>query len=392
MMDYNFSDKISALAPSAIREILKATSQPGVIPFAAGNPAPEAFPVEAVREITARLLAERPVDCLQYGITEGLPALRARAREDIKRRLDIGRDSDDLIITSGAMQVMDLATKVLCNEGDVVICESPSFIGSLNTFRSYGVKLRGVPMQHDGMDVEQLEAVLKSEQNVRFIYTIPNHQNPSGLTMSLAKRRRVYELAKQYGVLILEDNPYGELSYEGEAPPCIKCFDEDSIVVYAGSFSKILSPGLRVGYTLAPQPVIAKMTVGKQASDVHTTILAQWIVDEWMQRYDVAAHVEKICGIYKAKRDLMCDGLAGTALDFQKPAGGLFLWCALPPEIDMIELAKRAVAKMVAVVPGSAFNVEAGDRVNAVRLNFSTPSDAQLTSGVEILKGVLATF
>ena len=391
-MDYNFSNKISALAPSAIREILKATSQPGMIPFAAGNPAPEAFPVAQVREITARLLADRPVDCLQYGITEGLPSLRARVRDDIKTRLNIGRDADELIITSGAMQVMDLATKVLCNEGDVIICESPSFIGSLNTFRSYGVRLRGVPMQHDGMDVEQLEALLKAEQNVRFIYTIPNYQNPSGLTMSTAKRRRVYELAKQYGVLILEDNPYGELRYEGEALPCIKAFDEDGIVVYAGSFSKILSPGLRVGYALAPQPIIAKMTVGKQASDVHTTILAQLMVDEWLQHCDIAAHVENIRGVYKAKRDLMCNGLAGTALAFQKPAGGLFLWCELPREIDMIDLAKRAVAKMVAVVPGSAFSVEAGETVNAVRLNFSTPSDEQLKTGVEILKEVLASF
>jgi len=391
-MQYTFADRIKGLKPSVIREILKFTSDPTVIAFSAGNPAPEAFPVEEVREITARLLAERPVDCLQYGITEGLPALRARVKEDIKARLNIGRDSDELIITSGAMQVMDLATNVLCNEGDVIICESPSFIGSLNTFRSYGVRLRGVPMQHDGMDIEQLEAVLKAEKNVRFIYTIPNYQNPSGITMSEAKRRRVYALAKAYGVLILEDNPYGELRYEGEALPCIKSFDEDGIVVYAGSFSKILSPGLRVGYALAPQPIIAKMTVGKQASDVHTTILAQWIVDEWMQNYDITAHVEKICGVYKAKRDLMCDGLAGTALDFQKPAGGLFIWCELPGEIDMIELAKRAVAKMVAVVPGSAFSVEAGEQVNAVRLNFSTPSDEQLTRGVGILEEVLATF
>jgi len=391
-MNYIFSDKISALKPSAIREILKATSQPGMIPFAAGNPAPEAFPVDDVRDITARLLAERPVDCLQYGITEGFSPLRGRIREDIKSRLSIGTDADDLIIASGAMQVMDLATKVLCNEGDVIIAESPSFIGSLNTFRSYGVRMRGVPMEHDGMDIGQLEQVLQSEKNVRFIYTIPNYQNPSGITMSLAKRKRLYELALQYGVLILEDNPYGELRYEGEALPCIKSFDTDGIVVYAGSFSKILSPGMRVGYALAPQEIIAKMTVGKQASDVHTTILCQLIVDEWMQRCDVAAHVENICGIYKKKLDIMCSGLAGTALRFEKPAGGLFLWCALPDEICMLELAKRAVEAGVAVVPGAAFAVEASDKINAVRLNFSTPTDEQLTKGVGVLKGVLEGF
>ncbi|MCL2446655.1 MAG: PLP-dependent aminotransferase family protein [Oscillospiraceae bacterium] len=391
-MNYTFSNKMNALAPSAIREILKATSQPGIIPFAAGNPAPEAFPVQAVREISARLLQERPVDCLQYGITEGFFPLRERIREDVKKRLNIGTAADELIITSGAMQVMDLATKVLCNEGDTIICETPSFIGSLNTFRSYGVRLCGVPMQADGMDVDALEQALQAEKNVRFIYTIPNFQNPTGITMRAAKRRRVYELARKYNVLVLEDNPYGELRYDDEPLPCIKSFDEDGRVIYVGSFSKILSPGMRVGYALAPQPVIAKMTVGKQAGDVHTTMWAQLVVDEWLQHYDVNAHVRKICGIYAAKRDAMCNGLAGTALQFQVPTGGLFLWCDLPPEIDMLDFTKRAIAAKVAVVPGSAFAVESTDKINAVRLNFSTPTDEQLAQGVEILRGVLRSF
>ena len=384
-MTYTFSNKIGSLAPSAIREILKATSQPGIIPFAAGNPAPEAFPVQAVREISARLLEERPVDCLQYGITEGYAPLRARVKEDMHERLQIGADFDDLIITSGAQQVADLATKALCNEGDVVIAESPSFIGSLNTFRSYGVRLRGVPLQSGGMDLDALEAILRTEKNVRFIYTIPNYQNPSGVTMGVEKRRRLYALARQYGVLILEDNPYGELRYEGDALPCIKSLDTDGIVIYAGSFSKILSPGLRVGYALAPAAVIAKMTVGKQASDVHTPIFNQIIVDEWMKNYDVGAHIEHIRRVYTAKRDLMCGGLAGSILRFQRPAGGLFLWCELPAGADMLDYARRAVEQKVAVVPGIAFAVEDGDPINAVRLNFSTPTDEQLERGVEIL-------
>ncbi|MCL2195020.1 MAG: PLP-dependent aminotransferase family protein [Oscillospiraceae bacterium] len=391
-MDYVFSDKMNALAPSAIREILKATSQPGIIPFAAGNPAPEAFPTDAVREISARLLRDRPVDCLQYGVTEGYAPLRERVKADIETRLGIGTAADDLIITSGAMQVMDLATKVLCNEGDTIICESPSFIGSLNTFRSYGVRLRGVPMQADGMDVDALEHALQTEPNVRFIYTIPNFQNPTGITMSLAKRRRVLELARQHNVLVLEDNPYGELCYDGDVLPCIKSFDEEGRVIYAGSFSKILSPGMRVGYALAAQPIIAKMTVGKQASDVHTTMWAQLVVDEWLQHDDVAAHVRKICEIYTAKRDTMCNGLAGTALCYQVPAGGLFLWCDLLPNIDMLDLTKRAIAAGVAVVPGSAFAVQADDKINAVRLNFSTPTDEQLVQGVAILRGVACSF
>ncbi|MDR0530446.1 MAG: PLP-dependent aminotransferase family protein [Oscillospiraceae bacterium] len=389
-MTYTFSNKIASLAPSAIREILKATSQPGIIPFAAGNPAPEAFPIEAVREISRRLLLERPVDCLQYGVTEGYAPLRARVKDDLRARLGLGKPFDELIITSGAQQAVDLATKILCNEGDVVIAESPSFIGSLNTFRSYGVRLRGVPMQADGMDVDRLEAILKSERQVRFLYTIPNFQNPAGVTMSLEKRRRVYELARQYGTLILEDNPYGDLIYEGEALPCIKSFDDDGIVIYAGSFSKILSPGLRVGYTLAPSELIAKMTVGKQASDVHTTIFSQLIVDEWMRHYDIPAHLQYLRALYKAKRDRMCGGLAETPLQFQIPAGGLFLWCALPDEIEMLAFARAAVARKVAVVPGSAFLVEPAETVNAVRLNFSTPTDDQLSEGVAILRDMFA--
>ena len=384
-MTYTYSNKIAGLAPSAIREILKATSQPGVIPFAAGNPAPEAFPVEAVREISELLLRERPIDCLQYGITEGYAPLR----EGVRNRLGpkMVHSFDEVIITSGAQQVMDLATKALCNEGDVVITESPSFIGSLNTFRSYGVKLRGVPLQADGMDTERLEALLQTEQNVRFIYTIPNFQNPSGVTMSLEKRRKIYELAKQYGVLVLEDNPYGDLRYDSkESLPNIKEFDEDGIVIYAGSFSKILAPGLRVGFSLAPAELTAKMTVGKQASDVHTPIFNQMIVDEWMRGYDVDAHIGHIRAVYRAKRDTMCAGLAETPLRFAPPAGGLFIWCELPDNVDMLDFARLAVDNKVAVVPGSAFLAEAGERVNAIRVNFSTPTDEQLAQGLEILK------
>ena len=385
-MTYTYSNKIAGLAPSAIREILKATSQPGIIPFAAGNPAPEAFPIDAVQEISARLLKDRPVDCLQYGITEGYAPLResVRAREG-----HLMRAFDDVIITSGAQQVADLAAKILCNEGDVVIAESPSFIGALNTFRSYGAKLRGVPLQEDGLDAERLEEILRTEKNARFIYTIPNFQNPSGVTMGLEKRRRVYALAKQYGVLILEDNPYGALCYDGENElPDIKAFDEDGIVIYAGSFSKILSPGLRVGFAIAPKELAAKMTVGKQASDVHTPVFNQMIVDEWLRGYDAAGHIAHIREIYRAKRDIMCEGLAGTPLRFAKPAGGLFLWCGLPDGIDMLDFARLAASRRVAVVPGVAFLAEDGEKTNAARLNFSTPTDAQLREGVEILRGL----
>lgn len=387
-MEYTFSDRIASLQPSAIREILKATSQPDIVPFAAGNPAPDAFPVDAVREITADIMANDPITALQYGVTEGYEPLKKTISAYMKKKHNIGRDFDSIIITSGAQQIMDLTTKILVNEDDVIICEAPSFIGSLNCFRSYKARLRGVPVEKDGMDTEKLEEILKSEKNVRFIYTIPNFQNPSGATMSLEKRKEVYRLAKKYGVMILEDNPYGDLRVSGEHVPPIKSFDEDGIVIYAGSFSKILSPGMRVGYVIAPSELTAKMTVGKQTSDVHTTMLCQMIVDRWMNEYDFEGHIAKICDIYRKKLDLMCsllDEKLGGFLTYDKPEGGLFIWCRLPENVDMMDFCKKCVENKVAVVPGSAFMVDESAKTDCIRLNFSTPSDEKIIEGIERL-------
>ena len=387
-MEYTFSKRISSLQPSAIREILKATADPAVIPFAAGNPDAAAFPVEEVREISKRIFEEAPVTALQYGVTEGYAPLRARVKQYMKEKHNIGRDFDDLIITSGATQVMDLSTKTLCNFGDVVISESPSFIGSLNCFRSYGVQLRGVPVEADGMNMDILEQKLQENQNVRFIYTIPNFQNPSGATMSLEKRKKLYALAKQYGVLILEDNPYGDLRVSGESLPSIKSMDEDGIVIYAGSFSKVLAPGVRVGYTVAPAPIVAKMTVGKQAADTHTPMFTQMLVDEWMATTDFEAHIQKIREIYRRKLNLMCDLIdekLGGFVEYVRPEGGMFVWCRLPDSVDMLDFCARAVEKKVAVVPGSAFTVEEGETTNCFRMNFTTPSDENIVKGMDIL-------
>lgn len=387
-MEYTFSKRISSLQPSAIREILKATADPAVIPFAAGNPDAAAFPVEEVREISKRIFEEAPVTALQYGVTEGYAPLRARVKQYMKEKHNIGRDFDDLIITSGATQVMDLSTKTLCNFGDVVISESPSFIGSLNCFRSYGVQLRGVPVEADGMNMDILEQKLQENQNVRFIYTIPNFQNPSGATMSLEKRKKLYALAKQYGVLILEDNPYGDLRVAGEALPSIKSMDEDGIVIYAGSFSKVLAPGVRVGYTVAPAPIVAKMTVGKQAADTHTPMFTQMLVDEWMATTDFEAHIQKIREIYRRKLNLMCDLIdekLGGFVEYVRPEGGMFVWCRLPDSVNMLDFCARAVEKKVAVVPGSAFTVEEGETTNCFRMNFTTPSDENIVRGMDIL-------
>lgn len=394
-MNYNFSNRISSLQPSAIREILKATADPAIIPLAAGNPAPDAFPVEEVRAISADILANRPIDALQYGVSEGYQPLRDTVKDWMKQRENIGREFDDIIIMSGATQVMDLTTKVLCNEGDTVICEEPSFIGSLNCFRSYNCKLKGVPVEADGMDVDALEQALKSTPNAKFIYTIPNFQNPSGATMSLEKRKRLYALAKEYSVMILEDNPYGDLRVSGEKIPTIKSMDTEGIVIYAGSFSKILSPGLRVAYCIAPKTVLAKMTVGKQAADVHTPCLNQMIVDEWFKRYDVNAHITKIQDIYRKKLNLMCDCIdkeLGDFVEYVRPEGGLFIWCKLPDNVNMLEFVQKAVEKKVAVVPGNAFLMNDTDSTQYIRMNFSTPSDENIIKGVKILGEVAKEY
>ena len=387
-MDYIFSDKISNLQPSAIREILKATADPSIIPLAAGNPAPDAFPVEEVQKIAENILQTNPVDALQYGVSEGYQPLRDTIAAWIKNKENIGTDDDTVLILSGATQVMDLVTKVFCNEGDTVICEEPSFIGSLNCFRSYGCRLKGVPVEADGMDMDALEKALDETDKVKFIYTIPNFQNPSGATMSLEKRQRLYSLAKKHNVIVLEDNPYGDLRVTGENVPTVKSMDTEGIVIYAGSFSKILAPGLRVAYCCGPKQILAKMTVGKQASDVHTPCLNQMIVNDWFSNYDVDAHIAKIQGIYRKRLNLMCDAIdreLGDFVEYVRPEGGLFIWCKLPDYVDMLEFVKKAVDKKVAVVPGNAFLTDDKAVTQYIRLNFSTPTEEGIVKGIQIL-------
>lgn len=387
-MDYKFSERVKNLKPSAIREIFKYAADPTVISLSAGNPSPETFPTKEIGEISASLLQKHPISALQYSITEGYTPLRDRLKTYMKETHNIGREFDELVITSGAQQVMDLSTKAICNEGDVIICESPSFIGSLNSFRSYNVRLHGVKMDDDGMNIEELEKALKNEPNARFIYTIPNFQNPTGITMSLDKRKAVYELAKKYGVMILEDNPYGDLRFEGEHIPAIKSFDEDGIVIYAGTFSKVLSPGMRVGYVIAPSPVVQKIIVCKQGSDVHTNVWSQIIADEFMGNYDFAAHLEMLRKVYREKAKFTMDLLdkhLAPKISYKKIEGGLFIWCQLPEGVDMPDFCKQAVLRKVCVVPGNAFMIDEAEPCQSFRINYSTPTNEQLAKGIEIL-------
>ena len=395
-MEYVVSDKVKTLKPSAIREIFKYAADPTVVSLSAGNPAPEAFPAKAIAEISADILANDPISALQYSVTEGFPPLRKAVWDYMTKKYAVGSENDDIIITSGAQQVMDLFTKTTCNEGDTVICEAPSFIGSLNSFRSFNCKLCGIPLESDGMDLNALEKALQNEKNIRFIYIIANFQNPSGVTTSLEKRKAIYELAVKYNVMILEDNPYGELRIAGEDVPCIKSLDKDGIVVYAGSFSKVLSPGMRLGFVIAPKPVIQKMVVCKQGEDVHTNSWAQLVAHRFMTEYDFEGHLSSLRSIYKKKADfcmeLLDKYLVPSGISYQKIEGGLFIWCRLPENarISMTEFCKQAVLNKVCVVPGNAFLTDESEQCSSFRINFSTPTNEQLEKGIKIL-GKLAS-
>lgn len=387
-MNYNFSNKVKALKPSAIREIMKYTALPEIIPFAAGNPAPEAFPSKEVAEITSKILAENPIAALQYSITEGYTPLRDTLKKRLANQNCFNPDIDEVITTSGGQQANELSCKVFLNEGDTLICESPSFIGSLNSFRSYGVHLVGVDMDDDGIKLDVLEDTIKNNKNVKLIYVIPNFQNPTGKCMSLEKRKGVYELAKKYDIVILEDNPYGELRFHGENIPTIKSLDTDGRVIYAGSFSKVIAPGLRVGFVSAPKEIVQKIVVCKQVADVHTNVLAQMICHQIMTEYDFEAHLADLRNIYKSKCDLMLseiDKNFSKKLTTTKPEGGLFIWGTLPDDCDMMDFCKKAVERKVAVVPGNAFIIDENEKISCFRMNFSTPSDEQLVKGCEII-------
>ena len=388
-MEYKFSDKVSKLQASAIREILKFTADPDVISFAAGNPAPEAFPKEQIAEISAELLRDDPILALQYSVTEGYTPLREFLKGWMTEKGCFHKEFDDLIITSGGQQANELSCKVLLNEGDTLLCESPSFIGSLNAFRSYNVNLVGVDMEEDGIDLNKLENALKTEKNVKLLYLIPNFQNPTGRTMSLAKRKAVYELACKYDFIILEDDPYGELRFAGQNVPTIKSLDTEGRVIYSSTFSKLISSGFRTGYVSAPAPIIQKIVVCKQVSDVHSNIWAQVVSHRFMTTVDREAHFNKLRGIYREKCDLMCsyiDNGFSKEITYTRPEGGLFIWCTLPDKCDMNAFCTKAVRDYkVAVVPGNSFSIQPDEVSKSFRLNYSTPTNAQIEKGMDIL-------
>lgn len=390
-----FSERISTLKPSAIREILKIPNDPELISFAAGNPAPDSFPVEAMSRIAATIFESRAASALQYGVSEGYTPLREITKKRLSEKYGVGSPNDDLIITSGGQQAIEMTAKIFLNEGDVVLCEDPSFVGALNAFRSYGVNLVGIPMDDEGMNIDVLEEKLMSEKNVKLIYTIPTFQNPTGTTMSLERRKKLLELADKYDVMIIEDSPYFELRFRGEHIPPIKSLDKNGRVIFAGSYSKVLAPGIRIGYVLAASHIINKLTVAKQVSDVHTNLFFQMLTTEFLDKFSVDSHIKKICDIYRVKAEKMIECMEREftpKVKFTRPDGGLFISCTMPDGFDGAELASRAKEAKVTVVPGCAFSADESKICPTFRLNFSLPSLSEIEKGISRLAKVLNDY
>ncbi len=389
-----FSDKTRDLSGSAIRATFKLLADPEIISFAGGAPSPDVFPKKELEEIASDIFATRGNLALQYGITEGYDPLREFVKDRLVRQ-GVIKETEQVIITTGGQQVIDLCAKVLLNEGDNVVVEAPSFVGGLNCFRSYNANMIPVEVKEDGMDLNFLEEEVLKKTDVKLVYTIATFQNPSGITMSTDKRKKLLELADKYDFYILEDNPYGELRYKGEAVPTIKSMDVNGRVIYAGSFSKTLSPGLRIGFFSARDDIAEKMVVCKQITDVHTPVLNQLIAYDFVTKYDYDEHIKKSCELYGHKNELMLrcmEEMFPSYCKFTRPDGGIFLWCDLPEGFDSQLLFKKGVEKKVAFVPGSSCMVDQSKTYSSFRLNFSNTSDENIIKGIGILSDVIKSF
>lgn len=387
-MKYNFSNRYKNLKPSPAGDILAMMGDPTLIKFSGGNPASDSFPIDKITEFSNDILTNKPLSVLEYGLTEGYHPLLEEAKKFFNREGNVVRDDDMMVCTSGSQQIADYLAKVICNEGDIVLTEDPSFLGVLDSIRSNGANLVGVKMEDDGINLADLEEKLQIKPTPKFIYVIPNFQNPTGITMSLQKRKAVYELCKKYGVLILEDNPYGQLRFSGESLPPIKAFDEEGIVVYAASFSKIIAPGIRVACAVGKPEILSAIKKAKFLNDVHSTTWSQVICERILATCDMDAHIEKLKEIYGAKNKIMQDEIAKNfhpSVKYTKPEGGMFVWVTLPDGIDMNQFVAEALENKVALVPGTAFLADTTMPSQSFRMNFSTPSTEDIIKGIKIL-------
>ena len=401
LWDYRYAQRTQRMSSSAIRELLKMTELPGIISFGGGLPAPEVFPVEQLAEATARVLRDHPATALQYGTTEGyLPLREMIVRHTARYGLDI--TPDNILITSGSQQALDLLGKVFINRGDRIVVEAPTYMGALQAWNAYGAEYVPVASDGDGMNTDSLDEALRS--GPKFIYVLPNFQNPTGVTLALERRRKLIELADRYGVPVIEDDPYGQLRFEGDHLPALVVLDGRGPrngdfcyrgnIIYLSTFSKILAPGLRLAWVVAPPEVIRKLVQAKQGADLHTATFNQVIAHEVARGGFLYEHVHLIRRVYRERRDAMLAAMEEhfpPGVHWTRPQGGLFLWGTLPEQLDSGAVLHEAIKRKVAFVPGAPF-YPCGGGENTMRLNFSYSTPEIIRDGIARLGHVIAEF
>lgn len=391
-----FTDEVLAkhmrpINGSAIRDLMKLLAQPGMISFAGGNPSNTSLEPQVISQLAQEALSEYGTTLLQYGPTDGFAPLRESVAEFL-RGAQVRCDASTVLPVQGGSQAFDLLLKALIDPGDVILCESPTFLGAIQAMRQYNARLVSVPTDQDGIIPEAAEELMR-QYRPKLLYVIPTFQNPTGVTLSLRRRQALAALAARYGVVIAEDDPYRDLRYSGEALPSIQSFDEEGWVVYMSSFSKYVAPGLRMGAAVANPTLLRKMIIGKQSTDVHSPLLNQAIIDRFLRKGLMPGHIRRICGDYRRQLDAMLDGFRffpeGTVHTL--PHGGLFVWATLPEGIDCLKLLSQAVEKQVAFVPGVHFYPEGGP-LNTLRLNFSMCDTDTIQTGMRRMGEVIASM
>ncbi|MCR4886254.1 MAG: PLP-dependent aminotransferase family protein [Clostridiales bacterium] len=390
IQNIRFASRFNGISGSAIREIFKLLAVPGMISFAGGNPAANALPDGQCADLAKELLLDKGKVLLQYGATEGYAPLRESLAPYVKDRFSFSCAPDEILPVTGSTQAMDLLCKALIDPGDKIAVESPTFLGNMQCMRLYQAQLLPVESDADGIRVDLLEEVFKKE-HPKMLYVIPTFQNPTGRTLSLERRKKIAALAAEYGVVVAEDDPYRDLRYAGTELPSIKSFDTEGWVAFLGSFSKVISPGLRVGFLCANANLLRKCIIGKQSTDVHTANLNQAIVDAYLRRGLLMPHVERICQSYREQMNTMLGLLAkcGGVARYTKPEGGLFIFAELNEGMDAAALLKSCVDRGVAYVPGTYF-YPAGGHPNTIRLNFSMCTVDQIKAGMQKLDSVFS--
>ncbi|MDY3300802.1 PLP-dependent aminotransferase family protein [Limosilactobacillus reuteri] len=391
MTQFKYSKRVPADGTDAVGAILQAAADPKIISFAGGLPAPELFPVKEMKAAVDKVFEEHGQEAMQYGAAKGVTALREVIQQHVKEKEDVDSELDNVLVTTGSEQALDLVGKAFVDPGDTVLVEQPTYLCALDVFRSYGANFVSVEMDEDGMKMDALEEALKANPNTKLIYTVPNFQNPTGRTMTEERRKQLAELAEKYDVYVLEDNPYGEIRFAGQHVPAVKSFDKSGHVLYMSTFSKTLAPGFRLGWLVADKNVVNKLTVLKQSADLHTDNLAQFAVAQFFADNDVDAHVKEISALYGKRKDLMLEGIKKyfpEGVKYTDPEGGMFLWVEVPGVDDTVELFKGCLEHDVAFVPGDPFF--AGEvQPGAFRLNYSNMKEDQIEVGLKRLGAAL---